>query len=123
MTDISHTPAHESPSDLAPARLGHSPVADVPHRPRVTDSDPKAARRAERQISFMFLLSMLFVVLFITAYVGIDKSATVYIPVFGAVGASNIALGFTMGASIFLIGAAAIAKCVSNTGSLRAIRY
>ena len=59
MTDISPTQGHSDAP--APAKLGHSPVADVPHRPRATDTDPKAARRAERQVASMFLLSMLFV--------------------------------------------------------------
>ena len=107
MTDISTGSGH-GPSENTPAKLGYSPVADIPHRPRVADTDPKAARRAERQVASMFMLSMLFVVLFIVAYIAIDKSATVYVPVFGAVGAMNIALGFTMGVAIFLIGAGAI---------------
>jgi ubiquinol-cytochrome c reductase iron-sulfur subunit len=106
MTDI--TPKQGHAHAPAPAKLGHSPVADVPHRPRATDTDPKAARRAERQVASMFLLSMLFVVLFVVAYVAIDKSTVVYIPVFGDVGASTLALGFTFGAAIFLIGAGAI---------------
>lgn len=104
MTDIS--PKHDDAAQAA--RLGYSPAADIEHRPRATDTDPKAARRAERQVASMFLLSMLFAVLFVVAYVTIDKSASVYIPVLGEVGASNVALGFTFGASIFLIGAGAI---------------
>jgi len=56
----------------------------------------------------MFLLSMLFVVLFIAAYVGIDPSTSVYIPVIGETTAINIALGICLGAAIFLIGAGAI---------------
>lgn len=107
MTEISTGP-QAGGGEHAPAKLGYSPVADIPHRPRVADTDPKAARRAERQVSSMFLLSMLFVVLFFVAYIAIDKSANVYIPVFGVVGAMNITLGFTMGAAIFLIGAGAI---------------
>ena len=107
MTEIS-TGSETGSGEHAPAKLGYSPVADIPHRPRVADTDPKAARRAERQVSSMFLLSMLFVVLFIIAFVAIDKSANVYLPVFGVVGAMNITLGFTMGAAIFLIGAGAI---------------
>jgi ubiquinol-cytochrome c reductase iron-sulfur subunit len=107
MTDISPREGH-SDVHAKPAKLGHSPVADAPHRPRATDTDPKAARRAERQVASMFLLSMLFIVLFIVAYIGIDKTTIVYIPVFGDVGASNLALGFTLGAAIFLIGAGAI---------------
>jgi ubiquinol-cytochrome c reductase iron-sulfur subunit len=105
MTDITPREEHSHETE---ARLGYSPVADIPHRPRVTDTDPKAARRAERQVATMFLLSMLFVVLFVVAYIGIDKSTTVYIPVLGEVGASSVALGFTFGAAVFLIGAGAI---------------
>jgi ubiquinol-cytochrome c reductase iron-sulfur subunit len=107
MTDISPREGHAE-GHSAPAKLGYSPVADIPHKPRATDTDPKAARRAERQVAAMFLLSMVFVVLFVVAYVTIDATAIVYIPVLGSVGASNVALGFTMGAAIFLIGAGAI---------------
>ena len=42
------------------------------------------------------------------AYVAIPKDQAVYIPVLGEVGASNVALGVTFGAAIFLIGAGAI---------------
>ena len=56
MTDIS--PKHDDAAQAA--RLGYSPAADIEHRPRATDTDPKAARRAERQVASMFLLSMLF---------------------------------------------------------------
>jgi ubiquinol-cytochrome c reductase iron-sulfur subunit len=105
MTDISPNEGHHKAVETKP---GYSPVADVPHRLRAADTDPKAARRAERQVASMFLLSMLFVVLFIVAYIGIDKSTTIYIPVMGEVGASQVALGFTLAAAIFLIGAGAI---------------
>ena len=108
MTEMTPLEGHDSGHGNAPAKLGYSPVADVAHKPRLTDTDPKAARRAERQVASMFLLSMLFVVLFVVAYVTIDPTATVYIPVFGDVGASNFALGLTLGAAIFLIGAGAI---------------
>ncbi len=87
---------------------GRLPVADIPHKPRRTDVDPKAARRAERQVAAMFTLSALSVVLFVVAYVTISKEANVYIPVLGLVGAMNLALGVTMGAAVFLIGAGAI---------------
>jgi ubiquinol-cytochrome c reductase iron-sulfur subunit len=103
MTD--NTPRHGHDQDVA---IGHSPVADIPHRLRATDTDPKAARRAERQVTSMFLLSMLFVVLFVVAYVAIDPSTTIYIPVIGETSAINIALGLCFGLAVFLIGAAAI---------------
>jgi ubiquinol-cytochrome c reductase iron-sulfur subunit len=83
-------------------------VADIPHKPRVTDIDPKAAKRAERQVASMFLLSIVFVILFVVSFVGIDKSTAIYIPVLGVVGALQVALGFTMGVAILLIGAGAI---------------
>jgi ubiquinol-cytochrome c reductase iron-sulfur subunit len=107
MTDI--TPAgHSADHGNQPERLGYSPVADIPHKPRVTDIDPKAAKRAERQVASMFMLSIVFVILFVIAFVGIDKSTAIYIPVLGVVGASQVALGFTMGMAILLIGAGAI---------------
>ena len=108
MTDMSPHQGSSAGHENAPARLGYSPVADIAHKPRATDTDPKAARRAERQVATMFLLSMLFVVLFVVAYIGIDKTTVVYIPVLGEVGASNVALGFTMGMAILLIGTGAI---------------
>ena len=86
----------------------HTGDVEIPHTPRLTDTDPKAARRAERQVATMFLLSMLFVVLFVVAFVTIDAQAMIYIPVFGVVGASNIALGFTLGMAVLLIGTGAI---------------
>lgn len=113
MSDLT-TQGHDSPAgdghghEVAPARPGYSPVADIPHRPRATDTDPKMARRAERQVAGMFVLSMLFVVLFVVAYIAIDKTSVVYIPVMGDVNYSQVTLGFTLGAAVFLIGAGAI---------------
>ena len=99
-------------TDIAPhsssAEHGHGGDVEIPHKPRVTDTDPKAAKRAERQVASMFTLSMLFVVLFVVAYIAIPNNATIYLPLFGDVGASNMALGFCLGAAIFLIGAGAI---------------
>ena len=104
MTDLTPHDAHGS----QPARLGYPPHAEVEHVLRVADTDPKAAKRAERQVVSMFLLSAVMVILFVAAYVGIDKHTNVYIPVFGEVGAQTIALGLTFGLAILLIGAGAI---------------
>ena len=81
MTDISPQQGHSTEK-----KLGHPPAADVPHKLRLTDTDPKAARRAERQVASMFLLSMLMVVLFVVAYIAIDPYTTIYVPVLGEVG-------------------------------------
>ena len=105
MSEITKAHDGHDHADLAPGEL---PVAQVEHTLRLTDVDPRAARRAERQVTFMLLLSMLFVVLFVAAYVGIDKSSTIYVPVMGDVGALQVGLGLTLGIAVFLIGAAAI---------------
>ena len=98
------------------ANPGTELAAEVPappgvpeHAPRRTDTDPRAAKRAERQVAACFLLSALFTVLFVIAFIKIPADATVNIPFSTAtVGASNVALGLTFGLAIFLIGAGAI---------------
>ena len=78
------------------------------HKPRRTDVDPKAARRAERQVAGMYLMSGVMTVLFVVAFIQIPADAVVYIWGLGAVNASNLALGLTFGLAIFLIGAGTI---------------
>jgi ubiquinol-cytochrome c reductase iron-sulfur subunit len=96
---------HAEPRYTGPGAL---PVAPIDHKPRRSDLDPKAAKRAERQVAAMFLASMLCVVLFVAAFVGIDPQTDIYIPLFGVVGAQNFFLGLTFGLGVFLIGAGAI---------------
>lgn len=94
---------------LANQNQGHQIPDLPPHKPRQTDIDPRAAKRAERQVSLMFLGSALMTVLFVIAFIKIPVDATVNIPFSTAqVGASNAALGITFGLAIFLIGAGAI---------------
>lgn len=83
-------------------------IAPVEHVYRRTDLDPRAAKRAERQVAIMFALSGLMAVLFVVAYVAIPQSQYVWFPVLGEVLALHVALGVTFGLSIFLIGAGAI---------------
>ena len=59
-------PEHNADGTVKP---GYLPVAPIEHKPRVTDTDPKAARRAERQVASMFALSMVLVVVFVIAAV------------------------------------------------------
>lgn len=115
--DSANTPDHghghgDVPADDLARPLyrgpGGLPAADMPHRPRRSDTDPKAARRAERQVAGLFLLSMLMVVLFIVAYVAIDPFTDIYVPLFGEIGFQNFALGLTFGLGVFCIGAGAI---------------
>ena len=43
-------PAQPEHGSDGPVKPGYLPVAPIEHKPRVTDTDPKAARRAERQV-------------------------------------------------------------------------
>lgn len=74
------------------------------HTPRRTDVDPRAAKRAERQVAGLFLLAMAMTVLAVVAYVMIPVDAAIVLPLAGPVGALNVALGVTMGLGILLIG-------------------
>ena len=79
-----------------------------PHVPRKADIDPKAARRAERQVATMFGLSSLLIIVFVVAFVKIPNTTLITIPIIGVVNANHIAIGFTFGLSILLIGIGAI---------------
>jgi ubiquinol-cytochrome c reductase iron-sulfur subunit len=73
-----------------------------PHVWRPTDVDAHAERRAERQVAFLFFLSMVCTVLFVVAYltlsVGEDPDT------FIGLGASTVALGATIGGALLFIG-------------------
>jgi ubiquinol-cytochrome c reductase iron-sulfur subunit len=85
------------------------PIADpgIPaHLPRPTDVDPKAARRAERQIAAMFIASMLCAIGFVVAYYTFDIKDSW--DTFLGFGASNLFLGLTLGFALLLIGVGVI---------------
>ncbi|MCY1157142.1 MAG: ubiquinol-cytochrome reductase [Citricoccus sp.] len=44
-----------------------------PHRPRLADEDPRAAKRAERQVAFLFGLSIVGTVLFFVGYFAVGQ--------------------------------------------------
>ncbi|MEJ7628751.1 MAG: Rieske 2Fe-2S domain-containing protein [Nocardioidaceae bacterium] len=73
------------------------------HEPRPTDVDPALERRAELQIAGMFLLATLMGLAFCVCYVAIDIDATIF-----GYGASNFALGLTLGLALLLIGLGAV---------------
>ncbi|WP_405897378.1 Rieske (2Fe-2S) protein [Streptomyces sp. NBC_00727] len=78
------------------------------HRPRIQDLDERAAKRSERTVALMFLLSMLATVGFIASYVIFPVDKIVFIFPFGHVSALNFSLGLTLGLALFLIGAGAV---------------
>jgi ubiquinol-cytochrome c reductase iron-sulfur subunit len=87
---------------------GRFAPAPLPHELRRADIDPKAAKRAERQVANLFILAMLMALLFIVAYVAVDKDTVIALPVVGTMSLSNLLLGLTFGLSVFCIGAGAI---------------
>lgn len=76
------------------------------HAWRPTDVDPKAEKRAERQVAGLFFLSAVCTLLFMVSYfafkVGDNWNSV------GGLGASTVALGVTLGGALLLIGAGVI---------------
>jgi ubiquinol-cytochrome c reductase iron-sulfur subunit len=78
-----------------------------PHEPRITDIDPKAADRVERQVSGMFGLATLLVLGACVAYFAIPRDSILELgPLSG--NANNMVIGLCIGLALFLIGAGAI---------------
>lgn len=79
------------------------------HVHRKTDIDPKAEKRAERQVASLFALSAISTVGFIYSYVGIKKDAYVFIPILGDMNLQQLMLGLCMSGAFLFIGIGAIA--------------
>ncbi len=93
----------QAPSDALDAVA--EPIADpglLEHLPRPTDVDPKAEKRAERQVAALFALSSISAILFCVAYFSLDVGND--IDLIAGYGASNVALGVTMGIAFLAIG-------------------
>lgn len=78
------------------------------HVHRKTDTDPKAADRAERQVATMFGISALGTVLLIASYVFIPEDKFLFIPIMGTQNVHQLGLGLGMAISLFFIGLGAI---------------
>ena len=76
------------------------------HTWRPTDVDPRAEKRAERQVALMFALSMVCAVLFVVAYFTLEVGDE--FDTFAGMGASTLALGLTLGGALLLIGVGVI---------------
>jgi len=78
------------------------------HVHRKADTDPLAAKQAERQVAILFLLSAFGTILFIVSYVAIPDDIFVFIPVMGSTNAHQLFLGLGLAFSLFFIGMGAI---------------
>jgi ubiquinol-cytochrome c reductase iron-sulfur subunit len=76
-------------------------LPDHPHR--LTDIDPKAAKRAERQVAGLFVLSALATLGFVVAYVALPLDGSLR-----RLQASNLLMGVALGVALLAIGVAAI---------------
>jgi ubiquinol-cytochrome c reductase iron-sulfur subunit len=98
-SDVSHSDAEPVDENL-PARddLYANPGLHE-HQWRPTDVDPKAERRAERQVATLFGLSAICTVLFIVTYFTVGSDDTV-----GGLGAQNVAFGLSLAGALLFIG-------------------
>ena len=100
---------HSTGHDVATVDTVGDPIADPglhEHQPRPTDVDERAEKRAERQIATLFGLSSIFAILFVVSYFVFKVGH--HPTIIGGYGASNVALGVTLGMALLLIGIAAI---------------
>jgi ubiquinol-cytochrome c reductase iron-sulfur subunit len=77
-----------------------------PHQWRPTDVDPKAERRAERQVAGLFGLATLGAIGFIVSYFAFHVGASP--DTIGNLGASNVALGVCLAVTLLAMGAGTI---------------
>ena len=82
------------------------------HRPRQSDLDPAANKRAERQVVFLFALSVIGTLGFLVAYFAVPPGETV-----ASMRLSNLLLGLGLFLAMFSIGIAAVhwAKALMNS--------
>ena len=99
--------APQLPGTTAAPTLFENPGLPPPVH-RLSDTDPKAAKRAERQVAAMFTLSILGTLLFLVSYFAVDKETSVYVPLLGTVLLQHLLLGLGLGAGIFFIGIGAV---------------
>ncbi|MET8331692.1 Rieske 2Fe-2S domain-containing protein [Streptomyces sp. NPDC005181] len=115
MSSQEKIPEENLPAEQEAAH-GAVEVADDPfanpglpaHRPRIQDIDERAAKRSERTVALLFVLSMLATIGFIASYVIFPVDKIVFIWPFGHVSALNFSLGLTLGVALFTIGAGAV---------------
>ncbi|EWT00560.1 ubiquinol-cytochrome C reductase [Intrasporangium oryzae NRRL B-24470] len=79
-----------------------------PHVHRAADDDPKAAKRAEKQVATLFGLSMLSTLVFLVGYFAIHDDWVFFFPGLGQAKTLNVVLGLSLGFALFFIGIGAV---------------
>jgi ubiquinol-cytochrome c reductase iron-sulfur subunit len=108
MSDHLPETTHETSSAHLPTRV-EEPLPNpglAPHQWRPTDVDPRAARRAERQVAGLFALAIVGGILFVVSYVVFQVGANP--DTIGGFGASNMALGLCLALTLLAMGAGTI---------------
>ncbi|MBU6163534.1 MAG: Rieske (2Fe-2S) protein [Actinomycetales bacterium] len=78
------------------------------HIHRKTDVDPRAAKKAERQVSILFALSAFGTLLFIYSYIWIPEDTFIFLPITGTTNAHQLFLGLGLAMALFFIGMGAV---------------
>ena len=78
------------------------------HQHRLTDSSEKHAKRAERQVAILFLLSAVGTITTIATYVFMKPNTFVFLPILGDTNAQQLFLGLGLTVSMLFIGLGAV---------------
>ncbi|NTW40941.1 MAG: Rieske 2Fe-2S domain-containing protein [Cellulomonadaceae bacterium] len=104
MSDENHSSQVTVHSDGQGTAVDRFPDPGLPeHRLRMADTDPKADKRAERQVVAMFALSVLGTIGFLVAYFALTPDGSV-----ASVRRSNLVMGVALFLGMFSIGIAAV---------------
>jgi ubiquinol-cytochrome c reductase iron-sulfur subunit len=95
------------------------------HVHRKADSDPVAAKRAERQVAIFFGLSSLGTIFFIIAYLKVPLNRFIFLPILGTTNAHQLFLGLGLTFASLFIGLGAIhwAKTLMPDNEVAAERH
>jgi ubiquinol-cytochrome c reductase iron-sulfur subunit len=78
------------------------------HVHRKADHDEKAAKKAERQVSILFLLSAVGTILAISSYIFFPNDVVIFIPIMGDQNAAQLFLGLGIAMATFFLGMGAV---------------
>ena len=78
------------------------------HIHRKADTDPIAAKRAERQVALLFSLSAFGTILFIYSFFFIKDDVFIFLPILGNTNAHQLGIGLGMAFGLFFIGIGAV---------------